>query len=63
MISNSAIVLVSATGFLAGQLRERIYLVGAWLAGAFSLAVGVLFLVQAEGTLPDRPSIFGFLGS
>lgn len=63
LISNSAIVLVTATGFLASQLRERIYLVVGSLAGAFSLAVGVLFLVQAEGTLPDLPSIFGFLGS
>jgi hypothetical protein len=53
LISNTAIVLLTATGFVASQLRERIYLVVGILAGAFSLVVGTLFLFQAEGSLPD----------
>ena len=32
------------------------------LAGIFSLVVGVLFLFEADATLPDLGSIFGFIG-
>jgi len=64
LISNTAIVIVTATGFVASQLRQRIYLLVGILAGTFSLAVGTLFLFQAEGSLPDlnetlRPLIGG----
>ncbi|GAC1662702.1 MAG: hypothetical protein NVS9B8_00400 [Candidatus Limnocylindrales bacterium] len=62
LISNSVIVFVTATGFVASQLRNRIYLVIGVLAGAFSLVVGVLFLVQAQGALPDLGQVFGFIG-
>jgi hypothetical protein len=53
LISNSAIVLITATGFVASQLRQRIYVVVGVVAGAFSLVVGVLFLFAAENLLPD----------
>jgi high-affinity nickel-transport protein len=64
LISNTAIVIVTATGFVASQLRQRIYLLVGILAGTFSLVVGTLFLFQAEGSLPDlnetlRPIIGG----
>jgi cytochrome c biogenesis protein CcdA len=62
LISNSLIVFLSATGFVASQLRSRIYLVIGVLAGVFSLVVGVLFLVQAEAALPDLNEIFQFIG-
>ena len=63
LISNTAIVVLTATGFIASQLRQRIYLVIGVLAGVFSLVVGVLFLFEAEATLPDLGSIFGFIGA
>ncbi len=62
LISNSVIVFLSATGFVASQLRSRIYLVIGVLAGLFSLVVGVMFLVQAEGALPDLNQVFRFIG-
>ena len=62
LISNTAIVVLTATGFVASQLRQRIYLVIGVLAGIFSLVVGVLFLFEAEAALPDLGSIFGFIG-
>ena len=62
LISNSLIVFLSATGFVASQLRSRIYLAIGVLAGAFSLIVGVLFLLEAEASLPDLNEIFGFIG-
>jgi high-affinity nickel-transport protein len=62
LISNSVIVFLSATGFVASQLRSRIYLVVGVLAGAFSLVVGTLFLLQAENVLPDLNSVLRFIG-
>ena len=52
------IVLITATGFVASQLRQRIYLVVGVIAGLFSLVIGVLFLFEAEGVLPDLSHIF-----
>ena len=63
LISNSVIVILSATGFVASQARTRIYLVVGAIAGVFSLIVGTLFLFQAEGSLPALDEIFGFIGA
>ncbi len=62
VISNTAIVIITATGFLASQVRTRIYLVVGVLAGAFSLWIGLLFLFQAEGALPNLDELFRFIG-
>jgi high-affinity nickel-transport protein len=62
LISNSAIVVLTSTGFVASQLRSRIYLVAGAVAGVFSLVVGLLFLFELEGSLPSLESIFGFIG-
>ena len=58
LISNTAIVIITATTFVASQLRQRIYLGVGVVAGAFSLVIGFLFLFQAEGVLPDLSAIF-----
>ena len=63
LISNSAIVFVTATGFVAGQMRNRVYLVIGVAAGIFSLVVGLLFLFQAQGVLPDLNDILSFIGA
>jgi hypothetical protein len=62
LISNTAIVLVSASGFIASQTKTRIYVVVGVLAGAFSVVVGALFFLGAETALPDLDSIFHFIG-
>lgn len=59
LISNSAIVLLTASGFVASQLRDRVYLIVGSIAGAFSLVVGLLFLFQAEARLPDLSRMLG----
>ena len=63
LISNSAIVILSATGFVASQMRTRIYLVVGAFAGVFSLVIGLLFLLDASGVLPPLDEIFGPLAS
>jgi cytochrome c biogenesis protein CcdA len=62
LISNTAIVLVSASGFIASQTKKRVYVVVGVVAGVFSVLVGALFLLGAEGALPDLDSIFHFIG-
>ena len=52
LITNTLIVVVTATGFVASQLRQRVYLAVGVVAGIFSLVVGLLFLFEAESLLP-----------
>lgn len=62
VISNSVIVVLTATCFLASQLRTRIYVTVGVLADAFSLVIGGLFLFQAESSLPNLDEMFRFIG-
>ena len=58
LITNTLIVVVTATTFVASQLRQRIYVAVGVVAGAFSLVIGFLFLFQQEGVLPDLSTLF-----
>ncbi|HET9851833.1 MAG TPA: hypothetical protein VFP56_04930 [Candidatus Limnocylindrales bacterium] len=58
LITNTLIVVITATTFVASQLRQRIYVGVGVVAGAFSLVIGLLFVFQAEGVLPDLSAIF-----
>jgi hypothetical protein len=53
VISNTVIVVLTSAGFVTSQLRTRVYVVAGFVAGVFSLLVGFLFLVEAEGFLPS----------
>jgi cytochrome c biogenesis protein CcdA len=59
LISNSIVVVITATGFIATRARERIYLVIGLVAGTFSLVVGAIFLLGLEGNLPELDKLFG----
>ena len=63
LVSNTVIVVISSMGFVASQARQRLYLVIGAAAGAFSLVVGILFLFQLEGLLPELDRVFGFIGA
>jgi high-affinity nickel permease len=63
LISNTAIVVLSATGFVASQARTRLYVVVGAIAGVFSLVIGIMFLFELEGALPALDEIFGFIGA
>jgi high-affinity nickel permease len=62
VLSNTLIVVLSATGFVASQLRQRLYVVVGVVAGTFSVVVGTLFLLGAEGALPDLERFLGSVG-
>jgi high-affinity nickel-transport protein len=53
LISNSIVVVVTATGFIASRFRERVYVVIGVLAGTFSLVVGAIFLLGLDSKLPS----------
>jgi hypothetical protein len=63
LIANTVIVVLTATGFVASQYRQPIYLLIGLLAGTFSVAVGLLFLFGAEGVMPDLEQVFSFIGA
>lgn len=52
VISNSAITITSSLGFLTAQRNTNTYMILGGLAGAFSLIVGVAFLLGIESVLP-----------
>ena len=57
--ANTVIVVISATGFVAGQVRRPIYIAVGVLAGVFSIVVGLSFLLGADNLLPDLQQLFG----
>jgi high-affinity nickel-transport protein len=59
VISNTLIVLISASGFLASQGRRQLYVLVGALAGAFSLVIGAAFLFGIEDLLPNLERLFG----
>ena len=62
VFSNTVVVVLSATGFVASQARTRIYLVVGILTGIFSLWIGFFFLFQLDNALPDLNQVFHFIG-
>jgi high-affinity nickel-transport protein len=52
IVSNTIIVVISASGFLATRSRQAIYVAIGIVAGFFSLVVGAIFLFGLEGVLP-----------
>lgn len=59
LLTNSLIVVVTASGFGASQSRRRLYVAVGVVAGAFSLLIGGAFLLGAEAMLPDVEHLFG----
>jgi high-affinity nickel-transport protein len=59
LASNTVVVVVSATGFVAGQIRRPLYITIGVLAGVFSIAVGLAFLTGTESILPDLTQLLG----
>jgi high-affinity nickel-transport protein len=63
LVANTVVVVVTATGFIASQARQRIYIAIGVVAGTFSLVIGLLFLFQLDGVLPDLGGALGFPGT
>jgi high-affinity nickel-transport protein len=60
LISNSVVVLITATGFIASRIRERLYVAIGVVAGTFSLVIGAIFLFGLDAQLPSLEAwLFG----
>jgi high-affinity nickel permease len=60
LISNSIVVLITATGFIASRFKERLYVAIGVVAGAFSLVIGTIFLFGLDAQLPSLEAwLFG----
>jgi high-affinity nickel permease len=60
LISNSIVVLITATGFIASRFRERLYVAIGVVAGTFSLVIGTVFLFGLDAQLPSLETwLFG----
>jgi high-affinity nickel-transport protein len=59
LITNTIMVVISSSGFLASQSRRQIYVVIGLIAGIFSLVVGCAFLFGIEDLLPSLEHLFG----
>jgi hypothetical protein len=59
LASNTIIVVVSAMGFAAGQIRQPVYIAIGVLAGTFSIVVGMAFLLGTNSLLPDLQQLLG----
>lgn len=62
IISNSFVTVATAAGFVSSRRRQLVYVLAGSLAAVFSLVVGLLFLFQAGGVLPDLGSYFRWIG-
>ena len=60
LISNSIVVLITATGFVTSRVRERLYVAIGVVAGTFSLVIGTVFLLGLDAQLPSLEAwLFG----
>ncbi len=62
LISNSFVTVATAAGFVSARRRQLVYVLAGLLAAVFSLAIGLIFLFEAGGFLPDLGGYFGWLG-
>ena len=62
IISNSFVTVATAAGFVSSQRRQYVYVLAGLLAAVFSLIVGMIFLFDAGGVLPDLGRYFEWIG-
>lgn len=55
-LANTGIAWLSTRGFFTAQRRQTVYLLVGAMAGAFSLVIGTLFLLNAADALPTFPA-------
>ena len=62
LISNSFVTVATTAGFVSAQRRQFVYVLAGALAATFSLIIGMIFLMQSGGVLPDLGAYFRWLG-
>jgi high-affinity nickel-transport protein len=62
LISNSIVTVMSTFGFVSTRRKQWMYVGVGMIAAVFSLALGVIFLLQSGGSLPDLGGYFRWIG-
>jgi len=62
LISNSLVALATTSGFVSAGRRQAVYVVVGAVAAIFSLTVGLVFLADSSGSLPNLDSYFRWVG-
>ena len=62
LISNTIVTVVSTVGFVSSRQRQWIYVAAGVMAAVFSLVVGLFFLLDSSGLLPDLDKYFEWIG-
>jgi len=62
LVSNSFVTVATAAGFVSARKRQVVYVLAGLLAAVFSLVIGLIFLAQAGGLLPDLGQYVRWLG-
>jgi high-affinity nickel-transport protein len=62
LISNTFVTIATASGFVSAQRRQLVYILAGAIAAVFSLVVGLIFLFEAGGILPDLGIYFRWIG-
>jgi len=62
LLSNSLITVLTAAGFVSASRRQLIYVVFGGVAAVFSLGLGILYLANSGGVLPDLDPYFRWIG-
>ena len=62
LLSNSFVTVATAAGFVSARRRQLVYVLAGLLAAVFSLVIGLIFLLEAGGMLPDLGVYFRWIG-
>lgn len=62
LVSNTFVTVATAAGFVSARRRQLVYVLAGALAATFSLVVGMFFLLESGGILPDLGVYFRWLG-
>lgn len=62
LISNSIVTIMTTTGFVSAHRRRAVYVAVGFIAAVFSLVLGLLFLTESAGSLPDLDRYFRWIG-
>jgi high-affinity nickel permease len=62
LISNTAVTVASTYGFVSATKRQAVYVAVGLVAAVFSLVLGVVFLTESTGILPELDPYFRWIG-
>lgn len=63
LVSNSMVTVTTSAGFISARRQPVVYVAVGFIAAVFSLVVGLLFLLEAGGELPNLDPFVRWIGA